>query len=168
MPRPDWSRPLHDRSSFPMSHHARRCACLAATSAGGSPPHTPSVKTRTLGRWRWRWRSGVRGQDIPWRRSRSLRQRRLPRSLDPASPNTVLLTADWTNVAARARLRFLRMRNHAESRNDERDACQAYDRHCMASLAPSHASIMAAMRPEGVAASRRHGPSDHAKTKRGC
>ena len=81
------------------------------------------LKYRTLGRWWWRWCSAARPRD------RSLWQRWLLRSLDPASPDTVLLTADRTNVAARARLPFLRMRNHAKSRNDDPDDWQAYDRH---------------------------------------
>jgi hypothetical protein len=88
------------------------------------------LKYRTLGRWRWRWCSAAPRRDVRRRRrDRRLWQRRLPRSLDPASPDTVLLTADRTNVAARARLLFLRMRNHAESRNDDSDECQAYYRH---------------------------------------
>ena len=58
-----------------------------------------------------------------------MRRCRLPRSLDPASPNTVLLTANRTDVAIRAWFPFLRMPNHAESRNDDPDDYQAYDRH---------------------------------------
>ena len=88
------------------------------------------LKYRTPGRWWWRWRNCARRRDIQWRRRvRSLWQHRLPRSLDPASPDTILLNADRTNVAARARLSFLRMRKHAENRNDDRDDYRAYDRH---------------------------------------
>jgi hypothetical protein len=87
------------------------------------PRLAPAVQRRRLGWWWWRWCSAARPRD------RSLWQRWLLRSLDPASPDTVLLTADRTNVAARARLPFLRMRNHAKSRNDDPDDCQAYDRH---------------------------------------
>jgi SOS response associated peptidase (SRAP) len=73
--------------------------------------------------WRW-WRSGQRS-----RPNRSSCWLRLCRSVDPASPDTVLLTANRTYVAVRARLRFLRMRNHAESRNDDPDDCRAHDHH---------------------------------------
>ena len=105
----------------------------SASRATASPQRDnkrSELKYRTLGRRWWRWRSGARRRDIQWRRRvRSLWPRRLPRSLDPASSDTVLLTAHRTNVAARARLSFLRTRNHAESRNDDRDDYQAYDRH---------------------------------------
>src|SRR5262249_21384940 len=64
------------------------------------------LKYRTLRRWWWGWRSGARRRDIQWRRRDRSLCGRLPRSLDPASPDTVFLTADRTNVAARARLPF--------------------------------------------------------------
>ena len=99
---------------------------LGVESDGASPQgdnERPELKYRTLGRWWWRWRSGARGRDIQWRRrDRSLWQRWLSRSLDPASPDTGLVLSRGQLVRRRDRQSASRRRPQFEkwSKDDQR------------------------------------------------
>jgi hypothetical protein len=111
-------------------------------SAGGRSATWPRSAPTLQRRWWWwwwcrRWHSASRRRAFQRRcRDRSLRKRRLLRSVYPASSDAVLLIADRTNMAFRARLNFLRMRERAENRYDDND-CQAYDRHSFPPAPPS-------------------------------
>jgi hypothetical protein len=80
---------------------------LVVESDGASPQgdnKRSELKYRALGWW-WSWHTSGRRRDIQWRRGDgTLWQRHLLWSLDSASPDTILLAANRTNVAARARL----------------------------------------------------------------